>query len=219
MRVSQGKCRQAPLGSAMRGIRPNPFIARLHRHVMEVDTHFVRRSPMKTNHPLLAPAAAPSLQATSSAAPTSAVPGGRSLVCPAAVSAVTAQGRGRFVDLSVPGSVRRYRAPIAPAAMRSAIALLLALFAALPASAGVRPIDGRWSGGPATCSTPFSIQGSSYAAPGGRPQRIRKIEPSGGWWRVELADGSVFVLMDVKPNSMTWHSPASSDTFELRRCS
>ncbi|OAH21709.1 hypothetical protein AX289_17475 [Methylorubrum populi] len=122
------------------------------------------------------------------------------------------------MDLRVRRAFRRPASLTAATSMRNSTVLLLALFATFPASAAGRPIDGRWGGGPATCSMPFSIQGSTYAAPGGRPQRIRKVEPSGRWWRVELVDRSAFVLMDVKPNSMTWHSPASGDIFELRRC-
>ncbi|GJD91638.1 hypothetical protein BHAOGJBA_5186 [Methylobacterium hispanicum] len=96
--------------------------------------------------------------------------------------------------------------------------LLVAQLAALPASAAGRPIDGKWSGGPASCSLPFAISGRTYVAPGATPKRVVKVERSGGWWRIELADRYAFVLMNVKPATMTWHSPASGDTFDLTRC-
>lgn len=136
--------------------------------------------------------------------------------------------RGIRPDPFIVGRVRLWQMDRHPSRSRSPVKMLrpflvLAAVAALPAVvapalAAGRQIDGRWAGGPATCSTPFVIRGGSYAAPGTKPFRIRKVERSGGWWRVELVDRYAFVLRDVKPKSMTWHSPASGDTFELRRC-
>jgi len=98
-------------------------------------------------------------------------------------------------------------------------ALLLASLAAAPAGAGgALPFEGRWRGGPATCASPFRITPKTYAAPGAAPSPIAKVERSRGWWRVELEDGYGVTLMDVKPRTMTWHSPASGDTFALTRC-
>jgi hypothetical protein len=97
-------------------------------------------------------------------------------------------------------------------------AFLLTLLAAGPAAAGALPFEGRWSGGPATCRSPFRITPRTYAAPGTKPSPIRTVERSHGWWRVELVDGYSVTLMDVKPRSMTWHSPASGGSFPLVRC-
>lgn len=96
--------------------------------------------------------------------------------------------------------------------------LLLAGLASGPASAAALPFEGRWSGGPATCTSPFRITPKTYAAPGSAPSPIARVERSRGWWRIELEDGYGVTLMDVKSRTMTWHSPASGDTFALRRC-
>jgi len=96
--------------------------------------------------------------------------------------------------------------------------LVLLLLTAGPAAAGALPFEGRWSGGPATCRSPFRITPRTYTAPGAKPAPIRKVERSHGWWRVELEDGYGVTLMDVKSRSMTWHSPASGDSFPLVRC-
>lgn len=44
---------------------------------------------------------------------------------------------------------------------------------------------------------------------------IEKIAEDG--FGVALADEYRFALFDVLPDSLTWHSPASGDTFECRR--
>lgn len=96
--------------------------------------------------------------------------------------------------------------------------MLLAVLSSAPADAGALPFEGRWSGGPATCASPFRITPKTYAAPGSAPSPIARVERSRGWWRLELEDGYGVTLMDVKPRSMTWHSPASGDSFALTRC-
>ncbi|MFG5121387.1 hypothetical protein [Methylorubrum sp. POS3] len=95
---------------------------------------------------------------------------------------------------------------------------IVAGLAAAPAMAGAPPFEGRWSGGPASCALPFHITAKTYAAPGAPPSPVAKVEHSRGWWRIELKDGYSVTLMDVKPRSMTWHSPESGDTFDLTRC-
>lgn len=102
--------------------------------------------------------------------------------------------------------------------MLSIAMVVLAVPAAGPAAAGALPFEGRWSGGPATCAAPFRITPLTYAAPGAKASSIAKVERSRGWWRVELEDGYGVTLMDVKPKTMTLHSPASGDTFRLKRC-
>ncbi len=96
--------------------------------------------------------------------------------------------------------------------------VVLVVLAAGPAAAGALPFEGRWNGGPATCGSPFRITPKAYAAPGAKPSPIAKVERSRGWWRLELEDGYGVTLMDVKSKTMTWHSPASGDTFALKRC-
>ncbi|WP_082505590.1 hypothetical protein [Aureimonas sp. Leaf324] len=88
-----------------------------------------------------------------------------------------------------------------------------------PAGAADLPFQGRWSGGPATCQTPFSFTPSRYTAPGSRPIKVAKVERDGRNFLLSFPDGYRVALFDVSRKSMTWHSPISGDTFELTRCS
>lgn len=102
----------------------------------------------------------------------------------------------------------------------SRLTLVLSLtLTAAPAQAAARyPFEGAWAGGPATCGEPFRLTSTTYQAPGTTAARIAKVEQSKGLWNVKLRDGYSVTLGDVKRGTMTWHSPASGDTFDLTRC-
>ncbi len=91
---------------------------------------------------------------------------------------------------------------------------------AFPSFAADQLFIGKWAdGGIATCADPFEFTGKTYSPPmSGKTGRIKKIERDGRFIGIELADGYRITLFDVKKNTMTWHSPASGDTFELKRC-
>lgn len=75
------------------------------------------------------------------------------------------------------------------------------------------PPYGRWN-----CEImAFSLDAESYevSGAGGRVSGIEKIGDDA--WGVELVDGYRFALFDVTDGSLTWHSPASGDTFECER--
>jgi hypothetical protein len=86
--------------------------------------------------------------------------------------------------------------------------------------AAEQPFVGRWAdGGIATCADPFEFTARTYSPPmSDKKGKIRKIERDGKFIGIELTDGYRITLFDVKKNTMTWHSPESGDTFELRRC-
>lgn len=63
----------------------------------------------------------------------------------------------------------------------------------------------------------FSVDAKSYEM-SGRKTKISKIERiSDDAWGFELKDGYRIALFDVTAKSLTWHSPASGDTFECRK--
>jgi hypothetical protein len=44
------------------------------------------------------------------------------------------------------------------------------------------------------------------------------IDRTENGFSLKFPDGYRLILSDVTPQQMTWHSPASGDTFELQRC-
>lgn len=97
--------------------------------------------------------------------------------------------------------------------------LTLLVGAALPASAQSQPsFVGDWGGGPTTCDEPFRFTAKQYAPPGMKLMRMKSVERDGKNYLLSFPDGYRVSLFDVGRRSMTWHSPISGDTFELRRC-
>jgi hypothetical protein len=80
------------------------------------------------------------------------------------------------------------------------------------------PFIGDWSGGPATCKEPFRFTPSTYIAPSGFASTYESIERSANGFSLKFPDDYRLILTDVVPQRMTWHSPRSGDTFDLRRC-
>lgn len=80
------------------------------------------------------------------------------------------------------------------------------------------PFIGDWSGGPATCKEPFRFTPSTYIAPSGFASPYESIERSDNGFSLKFPDDYRLILTDVVPQRMTWHSPRSGDTFDLRRC-
>ncbi|MCL3882675.1 hypothetical protein [Marivita sp. GX14005] len=75
------------------------------------------------------------------------------------------------------------------------------------------PVYGNWD-----CEImQFSLDGSTYVVSGKKVAvaSIEKIAEDA--WGAEMTDGYRFAMFDVTKNSLTWHSPASGDTFECRR--
>lgn len=80
------------------------------------------------------------------------------------------------------------------------------------------PFVGTWTGGPATCDEPFRFSPDRYTPPGGQQIRVAAVERDGDNYLLTFRDGYRVALFDVGRRTMTWHSPISGDTFELRRC-
>lgn len=99
------------------------------------------------------------------------------------------------------------------------LAVAFAVFA-IPAIAADQSFVGKWAGGGiATCGDPFTFTSKRYSPPmSGKTGKIQKVQRDGRFIGIELTDGYRITLFDVKKNTMTWHSPESSDTFELTRC-
>ena len=102
--------------------------------------------------------------------------------------------------------------------MRSCISLIILALTATAVEAGSYPFEGAWAGGPATCDEAFRFTSTTYRIPAGRLLRVEKVERNGNWFRLQFAGGKNLTLASVGADSMTWHSPASGDTFDLRRC-
>lgn len=99
-------------------------------------------------------------------------------------------------------------------AFAAAVLTLSAPAAAQPAPAFV----GEWAGGPTTCAEPFTFTVRHYTPPGAPRLRIQSVERDGVNYLLSFADGYRVSLFDVKRRTLTWHSPISGDTFDLRRC-
>ncbi len=80
------------------------------------------------------------------------------------------------------------------------------------------PFIGDWSGGRGTCTAPYRFTSTRYIAPSGFTLSYGSIERTKDGFRLTFPDGYRLILSDVQPRQMTWHSPASGDTFELHRC-
>ena len=99
-------------------------------------------------------------------------------------------------------------------------ALVATVVGSIPAQAAERSFIGKWAdGGISTCDDPFEFAATTYSPPmSDKKSRIRKIERDGKFIGIELTDGYRITLFDAKKNTMTWHSPESGDTFDLKRC-
>jgi len=75
------------------------------------------------------------------------------------------------------------------------------------------PVSGAWD-----CEImAFTLDAETYVV-SGRTLEVKGFESiAEDAYGVELSDGYRFSLFDIKPNSLTWHSPISGDTFECRR--
>ncbi|MHC1547260.1 hypothetical protein [Phyllobacterium sp. K27] len=103
--------------------------------------------------------------------------------------------------------------------MNKTLSMIIIIASTSTSFAADQPFVGNWAGEITTCADPFRITAKTYAPPmSGKALRIKKIERDGKFWSVQLADGYRFTLFDVKKNTLTWHSPASGDTFDLKRC-
>ncbi|WP_019998747.1 hypothetical protein [Aureimonas ureilytica] len=103
--------------------------------------------------------------------------------------------------------------------MRFQIGLVaLAMMVAVGPVEAAAPFVGKWSGGPASCQSPFRFTEKTYTPPGGKTLKIVRIERDGNSYLVSFSDGYRVALFDVSTRALTWHSPISGDTFELKRC-
>ncbi len=94
---------------------------------------------------------------------------------------------------------------------------LVMMVATVPVEAAA-PFVGKWSGGPASCQTPFRFTEKTYTPPGSKTLQIARIERDGSSYLISFTDGYRVALFDVGAKTLTWHSPISGDTFELKRC-
>ena len=98
-------------------------------------------------------------------------------------------------------------------------AVILFAIAASPAVAEQNlPFVGSWAGGPTSCAEPFRFTNSGYAPPGQKLIEFTELHKNGRDYRMKFADGYSISLLDIKRNTLTWHSLASGDTFALIRC-
>ena len=103
--------------------------------------------------------------------------------------------------------------------VRCSFALVAALLSIGAAQGQERlPFMGDWRGGRGTCKTPYRFTATGYTAPSGFSLTYGSIERTENGFSLKFPDGYRLVLSDVTPQQMTWHSPASGDTFELHRC-
>lgn len=90
--------------------------------------------------------------------------------------------------------------------------------AVLTISSGVHaetrpPVYGKWD-----CKImDFTLDGTAYVVSGQKidVKSVEKIAEDA--WGAEMVDGYRFAMFDVTADSLTWHSPASGDTFECKR--
>jgi hypothetical protein len=103
--------------------------------------------------------------------------------------------------------------------LRCSFAFVVALLS-IGASQGQErlPFMGDWRGGRGTCKAPYRFTTTGYIAPSGFAWSYGSIERTENGFSLKFPDGYRLVLSDVTPQQMTWHSPASGDTFELQRC-
>jgi hypothetical protein len=99
--------------------------------------------------------------------------------------------------------------------MKTVIVATGILFAAMTAVAQAEtlPVYGAWD-----CEImDFTLDAKTYVVSGQKlaVKSVEKILDDA--YGVELTDGYRVSLFDVRSKSLTWHSPASGDTFECRR--
>ena len=90
--------------------------------------------------------------------------------------------------------------------------------AALTIASGVQaetelPVYGKWD-----CEImDFTLDGTAYVVSGQKidVKSVEKIADDA--WGAEMKDGYRFAMFDVTADTLTWHSPASGDTFECNR--
>lgn len=75
------------------------------------------------------------------------------------------------------------------------------------------PVYGKWD-----CEImDFTLDGTAYVVSGQKidVKSVEKIADDA--WGAEMKDGYRFAMFDVTADTLTWHSPASGDTFECNR--
>jgi hypothetical protein len=103
--------------------------------------------------------------------------------------------------------------------LRCSLACVAALLSIAPSLGQERlPFMGDWRGGRGTCKAPYRFTPTGYIAPSGFALSYGSIERTENGFSLKFPDGYRLILSEVKPQQMTWHSPASGDTFELQRC-
>jgi hypothetical protein len=102
--------------------------------------------------------------------------------------------------------------------MRKLLVLILVAVLHTELAVAKQPFVGSWAGGPKTCADPFVFTDTTYSYQKGKVIMMSSIERDGNWFLLSFADGYRVTLMNVKSTSMTWHSPISGSTFDLRRC-
>jgi hypothetical protein len=71
------------------------------------------------------------------------------------------------------------------------------------------PFEGRWQ-----CEVGvFVFTGTHYTPAGARSIRYKNVEKFLDDYSISFVDGYRISLFGVSPKTMTWHSPASGDTF------
>lgn len=75
------------------------------------------------------------------------------------------------------------------------------------------PVYGKWD-----CEImDFSLDETAYVVSGQKIDVKSVEEIADDAWGAEMKDGYRFAMFDVTADSLTWHSPASGDTFACTR--